>query len=575
MTSHPSEAAEPPTPRQRPITSTTRIPEWEARFAPGALLQDRFTIEGVLGEGGMGRVLLAFDEQLQRQVALKILPPEVADDEGRARFLREAHALARIHHPNVVGVFTSGLDEDVAWMALEYVDGDPLSDLLDGGPLDEATALEACAQAARGLAAVHAQGVVHRDVKPENLLIDAEGTVRVVDFGIALLEGPQKGGFVTQKGVAIGTPHFMSPEQAKGALVDEAADAWGIGATLYQLLSGQPPFYVDDDDADVEILARVLQDDVPALEERVPLHLGTADLLRRLLSKDKAVRGDDLDAIADDIDDVLASLADHTAVPAMPASAAEVPVATEPQVHDVDTAGSTPRRSLRVGALVVVLLAAFGVWQLAQQRDDVLRPPAASPQTTTSSSTAEGSLKPSVPSTATPTKALKAAVVPPEPTKPPEPATASSADLSTTSPGVPDALRALTPDELVRRARSGEVDAVDDLLRFEHPGVPAAVRDLLDDSADAEKIMLRVALSKRRDRVALLRHVVFGDRPELAAPAIRLLQNKVRNVASIQLLDEIAQKHSDPSIRKQAKAARQSVFSVEGEDGTTASDGGG
>ena len=269
-----------------------------------------YVIERPLGAGGMGQVYLALDERLGRKVALKILPPDDADDEARARFLREAKALARVEHQNVVRVFASGEDRETAWMALEVVDGDPLSALAGGELLDEETSCALLAQVARGLHAVHAVGVVHRDVKPDNLLVDNDAVVKIVDFGVALLADPGSGGFTTRKGVVVGTPHFMSPEQARGATVDTRSDAWGLGATLYALLTARPPFFGSDAEPDLDILARVLREPVPDVRTLAPTtSSATAALLRQLLEKDPEKRRADLDAVADELDAIAAALA--------------------------------------------------------------------------------------------------------------------------------------------------------------------------------------------------------------------------------------------------------------------------
>lgn len=283
---------------------------------PGARVA-HYRVLSQIGAGGMSRVFLAEDERLSRKVALKTLPPEDADEEGRARFLREAQALARVAHKNVVQVFASGIDEDMAWMALEYVEGEPLSALIGAGGVDEETAVALMAQAARGLAAVHAVGVVHRDVKPDNLLLDDQAVLRIADFGIALFLDAGRGGFVTQKGVAIGTPHFMAPEQARGGAVDARADAWGLGATLFSLLTGRPPFYLKDDEPDLDILARVLRDQAPDVRAYKPgLSAATAALVAELLAADPDRRPADLAAVAERLDAIADALAAGEAVPA-------------------------------------------------------------------------------------------------------------------------------------------------------------------------------------------------------------------------------------------------------------------
>jgi serine/threonine protein kinase len=333
-----------------------------------------YVLKDAIGEGGMGRVFLAHDPRLDRLVALKLLPPGDADEEARARFLREARALARVEHPNVVAVHASGVDRDVAWMALEYIEGDPLDEILAGGPLDEETALLLAAQAARGLAAVHGVGVVHRDVKPGNLLLEDDGTLRVVDFGVAYFtEQNAGGGFVTQAGVAVGTPHFMAPEQARGGSVDGRADAWGLGATLFMMIAGHPPFMTDEDEADLDILAKVLRDAAPDLRKCAPgVSAETSSVVRRLLANKREDRLSDLEEIAG----LLEACADHLAgrgpmpvIEAAPPADADV-ASDAPLAPTAPSPSALPRLGLLLGTALLVLVAAGVGWLGGDQPEE-------------------------------------------------------------------------------------------------------------------------------------------------------------------------------------------------------------
>ncbi len=266
-----------------------------------------YVIERALAQGGMGQVFVAADERLQRKVALKVLLR--ADDEARARFLREARALARVEHPAVVRVHASGEEGEIAWMALDLIAGESLTELCAGAPIDEETAVSLMAQVARGLAAVHAVDVVHRDVKPDNLLVDDDANVKIVDFGVAWFKDGA-GGFTTRTGLVVGTPHFMSPEQARGGAVDARSDAWSLGATLWTLLCGRPPFFGRDDEPDLDILARVVRDDVPDLVSLSPsTSSATRALLASLLDKDPAKRPAHLGEVAAVLEAIAADLA--------------------------------------------------------------------------------------------------------------------------------------------------------------------------------------------------------------------------------------------------------------------------
>ncbi|SEH03028.1 Serine/threonine protein kinase [Nonomuraea solani] len=207
----------------------------------GERVAGRFVIEAQLGTGGMGRVWRGRDGKLDRVVALK----QVRADVGRlpeltARAEQEARALARIDHPGIVRVHDVLDAPDGPWIVMDYVRGTVLGALIEQSPLPEHEVARIGAQAVAALAAAHAVGVFHRDVKPDNILITASGEVVLVDFGIAAIEGH---GRLTALGQVIGTPDFIAPERLRGIPVDGAADLWSLGATLYTALEGRPPFH--------------------------------------------------------------------------------------------------------------------------------------------------------------------------------------------------------------------------------------------------------------------------------------------------------------------------------------------
>ena len=200
----------------------------------------RYELERPLGHGAMAVVDLARDVELDRPVALKRLAENLArDDELRARFLREARLAARLAHPNVVRIYDVGEAHDRPFMAMEYVDGETLAELVARrGPLPAHEAAELGIQICRGLAAAHAAGLVHRDVKPQNLLLRRDGVLKLGDFGIAFGLGGTR---LTLAGTVLGTAAYVAPEQARGEEVTAAADVYGVGAVLYELLTGRPP----------------------------------------------------------------------------------------------------------------------------------------------------------------------------------------------------------------------------------------------------------------------------------------------------------------------------------------------
>jgi predicted Ser/Thr protein kinase len=218
----------------------------DGQLAPGRQLA-HFRIERLLGEGGMGQVYLATDLALDRPVALKVLPPAVAQDPGRRqRLIREARAQARINHPNVCHIYFIGEEDGHLFFAMEYVEGESVAELVARGPLPVDRALAIVRMAAEGLREADRSGFTHRDVKPSNLMIDRAGRVKVVDFGLVTgsLDGTAGSRDVAATGVA-GTPLYMAPEQARGEAVDRRADVYALGATLYHLVAGTPPFRAD------------------------------------------------------------------------------------------------------------------------------------------------------------------------------------------------------------------------------------------------------------------------------------------------------------------------------------------
>jgi eukaryotic-like serine/threonine-protein kinase len=207
-----------------------------------ALSGGRYRLERPLGHGGMATVYLARDTELERPVAIKILAENLAQDEAlRRRFLREARLAARLSHPNVVSVYDAGENEQGRpYIVMERVEGRTLADLVrERGrlPADEAVAL--AVQACHGLAHAHAAGLVHRDVKPQNLLLTRDGRLKIADFGIARAAETTA---LTQQGTVLGTAAYLSPEQASGEEVTAATDVYGLGAVLYELLTGRPPY---------------------------------------------------------------------------------------------------------------------------------------------------------------------------------------------------------------------------------------------------------------------------------------------------------------------------------------------
>ncbi len=226
-------------PTVRPLVAANR-PE----LAAGDRLA-HFRIERLLGKGGMGEVYLATDIRLGRQVALKLLPAASADDEAfRDRFYREAQAQAQIRHPNICQIYFIGEEDKRLFFAMEHIEGESLQDRLQrDGALPAAEALELCRMAALGLREAARHGFTHRDIKPSNLMIDRDGTLKIVDFGLvkqALEQASAQAEGVPERTGLVGTPLYMAPEQARGESLDFRADIYALGATLHHLVAGRP-----------------------------------------------------------------------------------------------------------------------------------------------------------------------------------------------------------------------------------------------------------------------------------------------------------------------------------------------
>jgi eukaryotic-like serine/threonine-protein kinase len=260
----------------------------------GTLLGN-FEVLGPLGAGGMGEVYRARDRKLGREVAIKVLPSRLASDAaGLARFDREARLLAALNHPGIASIYGAEQSSGVDYLVLELVPGETLRDLVHRGPLPLEDALDVARQIADALAAAHERGIVHRDLKPSNVKITPTGKVKILDFGLAKVaaaiasdpgatESPTVDSDATLPGVVLGTPEYMSPEQARGRAVDRRADLWSFGCMLFEMLSGTRPFRGG---SRAEILVAVLaaEPDWTALPATTPARI--RDLLERCLEKD-------------------------------------------------------------------------------------------------------------------------------------------------------------------------------------------------------------------------------------------------------------------------------------------------
>ena len=265
-----------------------------------------YEVKGVLGCGGMGVVLKAFDPALHRNIAIKVLAPALANcGASRRRFLREARAAAAVVHEHVVGVFAVVESAGLPFLVMEYVPGRSLQDRLDRqGPLTLPEVLRIGMQTAAGLAAAHAQGLVHRDVKPANILLEnGVERVRLTDFGLARAAADAA---LTRSGVVAGTPHYMAAEQASGETIDHRADLFSLGSTLYAMCAGYPPFRAE---TPLAVLRRVCDDQPRPLREinpEVPPWLEA--IIARLMAKNPSDRFQTAAEVADLLEQCLAHI---------------------------------------------------------------------------------------------------------------------------------------------------------------------------------------------------------------------------------------------------------------------------
>lgn len=269
---------------------------FRGQVAPMAEALSHYRIESRLGVGGMGEVWLARDTQLERPVALKILPAQFTADQQRLqRFVREAKAASALNHPNILTIYEIGAAATPTghthFIATEFIAGETLRQRLAGGPLEPAAALAIVTQIGAALATAHEAGIIHRDIKPENVMVRPDGLVKVLDFGLALIvEGvPQEAGHaLTDTGTVMGTPRYMSPEQARGLRPDARTDIFSLGVVVYELLAGRTPFAGA---TAAEIFAALLdKEPVPLARWRNDLPAGVEQVISRALSKPRELR---------------------------------------------------------------------------------------------------------------------------------------------------------------------------------------------------------------------------------------------------------------------------------------------
>jgi eukaryotic-like serine/threonine-protein kinase len=268
----------------------------------GTVLSGRYKLEAKLGSGGMSTVYLARDNTLDRSVAVKVMHREMSEQADQLqRFRQEARAVAKLSHPNVVAVIDAGEDGGHPYIVFEYVEGETLKQRISRvGALDAQEALAYAIEIARGLTVAHARNMVHRDIKPQNVLIDSEGRAKLTDFGISR-QLEQDG--MTATGRVLGTTDYVAPEQAMGHPVDQRSDIYSLGVVLYEMLVGQVPFHAD---SQVGVAMKHVNEELPDVQQRRPeLSAAAAMVVERATAKDPAQR---YQAVGEMIDDLATAL---------------------------------------------------------------------------------------------------------------------------------------------------------------------------------------------------------------------------------------------------------------------------
>ena len=277
------------------VTKTLITPS--KNLQKGTIISGRYTIIEEMGRGGMGVVYKAEDTKLKRSVALKFLPSGLTHiPEVNERFMREAQAAAALDHPNICTVYEFDKAEDTSFISMAYIEGQSLKKKIESGPLDLEEALGIAEQVAEGLQEAHKKGVVHRDIKSANIMVDVRGQAKIMDFGLARVLGST---LVTQEGMTMGTVTYMSPEQAKGEKVDHRTDIWSLGVVLYEMITGNLPFKGEHEQAIVYSILKEKPEPITNIKADIPVSI--EQVVSKALEKNPEKRYQQAEELLDDL----------------------------------------------------------------------------------------------------------------------------------------------------------------------------------------------------------------------------------------------------------------------------------
>ena len=279
------------------FSRTKTIQQTPKFMAEGYMLAGKYRIVEPIGKGGMGVVYKAEDTKLKRTVAVKFLPSEMSEDsEAGERFLREAQAAAALSHPHICTIHEINEEERQPFIVMEYVEGQSLNQKIKQGPLGQAVALEIAIQVAEGLEEAHKKGIIHRDIKPGNIMLTTKGQAKVMDFGLAKVLGAS---LITKEARTMGTVAYMSPEQAKGEILDSKTDIWSLGVVLYEMLTGQLPFKGEYDQSVIHSI--LTREPEPLTKARSNIPKDLENVVLTALAKNSADRYQDMDEFLKDL----------------------------------------------------------------------------------------------------------------------------------------------------------------------------------------------------------------------------------------------------------------------------------